>query len=74
MMPLLILVFVICVILTRLCAEDVDAIALAHALVTAVVLVPALVIVVATVIVDLIALVIIQLPLHLINKYFLVDI
>ena len=61
---LLILAFVICVILTRLCAEDVDVIALVHALATAVVLVPALVIVVVTVIVDLIALVIIQLLLH----------
>ena len=60
MMPLLILAFVICVILTRLCAEDVDVIALAHALVTAVVLVPVLVIVVAIVIVVHHALVIIQ--------------
>ena len=60
MMPLLILAFVICVILTRLCAEDVDVIALAHALVTVVVLVPALAIVVVTVIVVHHALVTIQ--------------
>ena len=68
-MPLLILVFVICVILTRLCVEDVDVIALVHAPVIVVVLALALAIVVVIVIADLLALVIIQLLLHPVNKY-----